>query len=580
MNDYQKALLDAATQYWSKGLSVIPISPEDKVPLIAWKKYQHERASIPEIEAWVQEWPNMNLGLVTGSVSGIAVVDIEAGGNSNDYEATAKVKTGRGGYHLYYRVPEGQEIPSKTRALELTDIRGEGGYVVAPPSKTEDSYRWEIELASVASLPVFPLRLLPKVSVGKERLDWKEIAGAGIKEGKRNESLASFLGGILPSLTASEFETVAWPIAKGLNQTFDPPMDEKEVRAVFESIATRESARREESSEEMPFEAFSLADLYKKDLPVKWLVHDLIPLDAITAITGDSNSFKTFITQALAANVADGEPFLGHFPVEARGPVLIVDEENSQTLLKKRFRDLGVPESADIRFLSFRGFRADSERSIKRLKEVVDALRPTLIVLDSLVDIHSRNENDGIEMAGIFNALRKNILTPDSALVVIHHRRKTQAGQGGNVGQNIRGSTGIRGAIDAHLAIDRKGKNDARITQDKLRVQEQLDPFLVSLVPTENGQVAFSYQGRDQEHQEAINDLQAQIIGLLAGTTDDWKTAGEMAEALEVPRKVFDQAAAGLLSTERLIKRAGARNKTLLALAPVVEETQSDDSVS
>lgn len=581
MNRHQTALLDAAVQYHRLGFSMIPIIPKEKKPLIEWKEYQRKRATIAEVEQWVLAYPDMNLGLVTGSVSGIAVVDIEAGGNTKNYEATATVRSGRGGYHLYYKIPEGQKIQSATRVTDLTDIRGEGGYVVAPPSITDDSYRWEVELTSVSSLPFFPVRISSEVSADKGRAgSFKEIPRAGVKEGKRNESLARFLGGILPGLNVSEFEEVAWPIALGLNQTFSPPMAEEEVRAVFESIAGRESGNRTDTDEVAEFETFSLAELYAKNLPVRWLVRDLIPLDAITAITGDSNSFKSFITQSLAACVANDEAFFGQFPVETTGPVLIVDEENSQTLLQKRFKDLGVPDNSGIRFLSFQGFRADSEKSIKRLKQVVDALNPSLVILDSLVDIHSSNENDGIEMTNIFTALRKSIVSADSAIVVIHHRRKTQNGQGGNVGQNIRGSTGIRGAIDSHIAIDRKGmSNDVRVTQDKLRVQAQLSPFIASLVTDENGTVSFAYQGKDQEHQEAINDLQAEIVSLLDGLEEEWNEAKVLAEALDVPRKIFDQAAAGLLATGRLIKKAGARNKTLIALTSEAE-TPTDDSIS
>lgn len=581
MNKHQIALLDAAVQYHRLGFSMIPIAPKGKTPLIEWKEFQSRRATIAEVEQWVLAHPDMNLGLVTGSVSGVAVVDIEAGGNTKNYEATATVRSGRGGYHLYYKIPEGQKIHSATRVADLTDIRGEGGYVVAPPSITVDSYEWEVELTSVSSLPPFPVRISSEVRADKGGTgSFKEIPRAGVQEGKRNESLARFLGGILPSLSVSDFEEVAWPIALGLNQTFLPPMAVEEVRAVFESITERESENRADTDEVAEFETLSLAELYAKNLPVRWLVRDLIPLDAITAITGDSNSFKSFITQSLAACVANGEAFLGQFPVETTGPVLIVDEENSQTLLQKRFRDLGVPENSGIRFLSFQGFRADSEKSIRRLKQVVDAVKPSLVILDSLVDIHSSNENDGIEMTSIFTALRKSIITPDSAIVVIHHRRKTQNGQGGNVGQNIRGSTGIRGAIDSHIAIDRKGmSNDVRVTQDKLRVQAQLPPFIASLVTDENGKVSFAYQGKDQEHQEAINDLQSQIVELFAGVVDDWKPAAEMAEALDVHRSAFDQAAGGLVATGRLLRKSGPRNMTLLALASE-EEEGLDDSIS
>ena len=70
-------ILEAALFYERMGLSVIQLKPNSKEPLRAWQEFQRRRATAPEIQKWFQDFPNANLGIVTGAVSGIAVVDLD-----------------------------------------------------------------------------------------------------------------------------------------------------------------------------------------------------------------------------------------------------------------------------------------------------------------------------------------------------------------------------------------------------------------------------------------------------------------------------------------------------------------------
>lgn len=89
------------------------------------------------------------LAIRTGAVSGIVVIDIDPGHggaiNADLMPRTAYVVTGSGGLHLYYRHP-GVPVPnSQSRLAPGVDVRGDGGYVVAPPSihpRTGQPYRW------------------------------------------------------------------------------------------------------------------------------------------------------------------------------------------------------------------------------------------------------------------------------------------------------------------------------------------------------------------------------------------------------------------------------------------------------
>ena len=127
-----KNILQAALDYQSKGFSIIPVG-SDKKPLIKWKEHQNKKASPAEIEGWFKKYPFMNIAIITGKISGVVAVDIEKGGSSEGYPPTVTAKSGGGGIHLFYKHPS-YEVPNNARIRELTDIRGDGGYILLAPS--------------------------------------------------------------------------------------------------------------------------------------------------------------------------------------------------------------------------------------------------------------------------------------------------------------------------------------------------------------------------------------------------------------------------------------------------------------
>ena len=137
-------MLTAALEYARQGIPVFPCVPGKKTPLVAGGF--HAATTDPEqIDAWFKGTRN-NLAIPTGRVSGRVVVDddcyAEGGSGLAALEVelrtlleTYTVRTRAGGYQYYFRYPEGHEIRcSANTVARHVDIRGEGGYVVAPPS--------------------------------------------------------------------------------------------------------------------------------------------------------------------------------------------------------------------------------------------------------------------------------------------------------------------------------------------------------------------------------------------------------------------------------------------------------------
>jgi hypothetical protein len=140
-------LLQAALAYAAIGLSVIPIAG-DKRPVMDWKPYQSQAAAPAELTTWFGQRRYPNLGLVCGRISGGLLVldfDHQAADTYRLWREQAAplsyrlpvVATGKG-LHVYLRTgdpPGNRKLAVDKEKRPLIETRGEGGYVLAPPSR-------------------------------------------------------------------------------------------------------------------------------------------------------------------------------------------------------------------------------------------------------------------------------------------------------------------------------------------------------------------------------------------------------------------------------------------------------------
>lgn len=118
-----------------------------------------------QLQRWWRQWPDANPAIVTGASSGLVVLDIDPRHNGDrnladelrrrrvELPDTLTVRTGGGGTHHYYRHP-GTHLPNTANRITLgVDTRGDGGYVLAPPSRhaSGHTYQW------AAAAPIVPL---------------------------------------------------------------------------------------------------------------------------------------------------------------------------------------------------------------------------------------------------------------------------------------------------------------------------------------------------------------------------------------------------------------------------------------
>lgn len=128
-----------------QGWSVFPVKERDKEPACEWKRWQAERADPATLRRWTSK-PH-NIGIVTGTISGLVVLDLDNAEAIAEAEArglpdTIAVNTGRG-RHYYFRHPGGT-VRNRVGIFPGADIRGDGGFVVGAgsvhPNGTTYSY--------------------------------------------------------------------------------------------------------------------------------------------------------------------------------------------------------------------------------------------------------------------------------------------------------------------------------------------------------------------------------------------------------------------------------------------------------
>ncbi|MBZ5678216.1 MAG: AAA family ATPase [Acidobacteriia bacterium] len=297
---------------------------------------------------------------------------------------------------------------------------------------------------------------------------------------------------------------------------------------------------------------FGLSPVWNLTADIEWLIADVIPLSAVTLLTAEAGTGKTWVAQAIAGAVAHGRRFLGR-EVKQR-PVLYLDGENPLALVLQRLGQLSIdPTEA----LSIWGGWHSSEPPGPKDERLLNFAREyqPLIIFDSLVYFHQGDEQSATETRAFMNFFRK-LANAGATLVVLHHTGK------GKSSKRYRGSSDIEASVDMayHLEGTRKaGPVDRlRMTCFKSRFQpgqnfglefHQGRGFEDVALPqgTQKASAETVVPGIIADHPDGINGMKTKALAKEQGvgknavdeflrTWPNWK-AGTGKEKLYLPRE-------------------------------------------
>jgi hypothetical protein len=259
--------LEAALHYAGLGWSALCLCPPDhvgvgkhhvkvcdhpgKVPLCPWKVYQDQRADVKQLHRWWHGWPNANVGVALGLVSGLVGVDVDgrpgelelAEMSRGDVPATLEFTT-HDGRRLLYGIPDGVALRTthlNRQTKRPLSLLAKGSQTVMPPSRHKSGRRyawapgWGPGQMEIATAPGWLLAALkPEGKSGRRRA--QVLAdGEVIPEGSRNTTLTS-LGGTMRRRGFSEAAIAAALLVVNEEQC-DPPLTEGVVQEIARSLA-------------------------------------------------------------------------------------------------------------------------------------------------------------------------------------------------------------------------------------------------------------------------------------------------------------------------------------------------------
>lgn len=238
---------DWALYYASLCWRVFPIrnGSKDGQLLKSWKNEASNDAAT--VGAWWDRWPDANIGLATGS--GIVVIDADAPAHSKDgngpdgirnlidwqntngaFPGTRIARTPSGGLHYYFNITT--DAKNRNGILQGVDVRGNGGYVVLPPSTIgETAYTWIDANTPIAYANEAVLSFLNTGASDKKPFTLPEQ----IPEGHRVTALVSFIGA--QKNIGVDSETIRLIVDSVNNRLCNPPLTQEELeRTVYTAI--------------------------------------------------------------------------------------------------------------------------------------------------------------------------------------------------------------------------------------------------------------------------------------------------------------------------------------------------------
>lgn len=343
----KSALLDSVLDLQAKGFSVIPLWSKGKAPALkGWEAYQSHKASLDEITHWFGNGLDRNVGIVTGAVSGVVVLDVDSDdalAALGDLPKTPTVKTGKG-YHFYFKHP-GTDVQTRIRMLDSVDLKGDGGYVVAPPSLHSNgtAYAWLVGLDTpLADLPNWVLTPAnDNERTSKYGVAWFEDAEAlaNVKSGQRNDILnqvACKAGSLIASDNLSEHEARAAMLGACKQNGLIADDGLRSVQATINSGITEGKKH-----PRYPLDPLKTEAVYKpgkglvivnaseiKPEQVNWLWPGVLVNDFVL-LAGDAGLGKSQVACSVSAIVSTGGKWPASTENARRGSVLIFSMEDS-----------------------------------------------------------------------------------------------------------------------------------------------------------------------------------------------------------------------------------------------------------
>lgn len=200
-----------------------------------------------------------------------------------------------------------------------------------------------------------------------------------------------------------------------------------------------------------------------------WLVKGFWGRRSHGIVAGMPKCFKSTLVHDLVVSVASGKSFLGKFPVLDPGPVLVVQNENADYIMKDRTEkiildrgltgkakrisrskvNLEFPPDLPIKFINQQGFTLNNEDHRRQVELLIQEMKPVLVVFDPLYLMFEGDLNSSKDLNPILNWLLSLKTEYKTSVMVIHHYNKGSNQQALRGGARMAGSVMLYGWVES-----------------------------------------------------------------------------------------------------------------------------------
>jgi hypothetical protein len=461
--------LKAALSYAERGWRVCPLyepSPDGKcscgrVECNSPGKHPRTNHGLKEattdtarIQSWWTQWPNANIAIATGRDSGLVVLDVDRPESLIGWQSdTLAVQTGKG-QHFYFTLSGTGVKNSVCKLGDGLDLRGDGGYVVAPPSRHANgvTYTWLNFDKEPQPAPAWLLQSNP-IPQGQRNETLFRMASAMRGKGKHPDEIEA-------ELHLANFRCV-------------PPLSDEEVRKIAESAMRYQPDVALEKN--LPCAGMPLPDLLARTRQEPdWIIPSLLKRNNTMFMVGEpKRACKSWLLANLAWDLSEGKPVWriqhskkGYLFVPNR-PMRIVyfSQEDTEDDFQDRAAIIAatgrrpnenfwfVPKNLQMTL--------DSENGVKLIEAELAAAAQTapldLVILDPLRRVLQGDESNSERIAEVWRTLDVWSKEFDCSFAVAHHVVKPPRQQGQHYDPSSpyvsRGSSDIYAGADAFINV-------------------------------------------------------------------------------------------------------------------------------
>lgn len=501
--------IDLALELHEEGLQVVALKRGDKIPCHQWSQWQtirqteddlfdlHDYFQSPEPPEWLSEdgkvhvgrpwlsanyrarrrWPEpvpLDIGIVTGRLSGIVVVDLDTPeahlmaqqhGLTNADMAVQTTK----GWHYWFRHPGHSVQNTASQGIEGMDLRGDGGIVRVPPSS---GLKW-LHRSPIDELPTFPglsnIKKKDAPAHGLRDLDLSDLPALGqtaeewlhsIRDGKmitkgiRNNTMRNVVGMLI-----AERRDKAWVLgeAQRLGALYwdHEKYAGKETAIIVDSLWRLDMKNHPDehgkpvAEEEPPkpligYLSDATAERFIDSLPPRKaaFVETILEPGKATMVAGYSGSGKSELLMMLlkaACDPAKLGKFVGPWQIQATPRALVFDPENNPHLISDRLKRFGLIGNSGDNLRVIPGsvpgpdgmidtaLNLTTDNGTRQLTRLIQRHNPDIVVFDTVRSHYpGLKENEASEWTK-YNVLTQKLCRAGLCVVWLHHSNKPGA---------------------------------------------------------------------------------------------------------------------------------------------------------